>query len=275
MLLKMKKFLSCASLLVTTSGFALETKPWLNNVYEFDFETAFSYAHFNKVQGASRQLTSPVNNRDLLLDFGFTPFPSFDIRVEGEFGKTNYVNWALRSGALQMRYQLMDDISGAPLSLLFGLNIRGATHHFLRDVSTPYAAEFNAEITCSAGKEWSDGISWQMRTYGYATLGQGNRGYPWTHELFVWEYNLYDTHRFGLFAEGDFGFGNKHHVDVKKFAGWGKYQHQSIDLGFSYGYKIGIWGILKATYAYRVFAHNYPEHVNFVSLSYSIPFSLF
>ena len=114
-----------------------------------------------------------------------------------------------------------------------------------------------------------------MRTYGFATLGQANRGYPWTHELFVWQYNLEDTHRFTLFAEGDFGFGNKHHVNVKRFDGWGKYQHQSIDLGLSYGYKVGVFGIFTASYAHRVFAHNYPEHVNFFTLSYCIPFSLF
>ena len=125
--------------LLTNSSFALETKPWLNEVYEFDFQSAFSYSRFNKVQGASKQLEAPLNNRDLLVDFGFTPASSVDIQIEGEFGKTNNVNWALRSGALQMRYQLLDDIAGDCCSLMLGVNIRGATHHFLRDVSTPYA----------------------------------------------------------------------------------------------------------------------------------------
>ena len=67
--------------------------------------------------------------------------------MEGEFGKTNDVNWAARSGAIQARYGLLDDIAGDPVSLVIGLILRGATHHFLRDVSTPYAAEFNAELT--------------------------------------------------------------------------------------------------------------------------------
>ncbi len=263
------------SLTIAFPALALETKPWFDEVYEFHFESAFSFSRFNRVQGASRQLKSPLNNWDLLVDFGFTPSSKWDMQIEGEFGKTSRVNWALRSGAAQLRYQLLDDIAGDPLSLVLGVNIRGATHHFLRDVSTPYAAEFNAEATWAAGKEWSDNGLWTMRLYGFGTLGQANRGYPWTHQLFVFQYNLEDTHRFTLYTEGNVGFGGRQHVDVKHFNGWGKYQHQSIDLGFSYGYKLSVFGIFSFTYAHRIFAHNYPEHLNFFALSYSIPFSLF
>ncbi len=262
-------------LLLSSSGFAMEAKPWLGDVYAFDFQAAFSYSRFNKVEGASKQLSAPLNSRDILLDLGFTPSPSFDIQIEGEFGKTSDVNWALRSGAVQTRLQLLDDISGDPVSLTLGLILRGAPTHFLRDVSTPYAAQFNAELTCALGKEWSQGPDWTMRTYGFAALGQANRGYPWTRELLAWEYNLGDVHRFTVFEEGNFGFGGKQHVNVEHFQGWGKFQHQSIDLGLSYGYKISVYGILTATYAHRVFAHNFPEHVNFFMISYWIPFSLF
>jgi hypothetical protein len=270
-----KSVSSLAFLVLTSSLFALETKPWFGDAYASYFQSAFCYSRFNKVEGASKQLSTPLNNRDLVFDLGFTPGASLDVQVEGEFGKTSHVNWAFRSGALQARYQMLDDISGDPVSLTWGLTFRGATHHFLRDVSTPYAAEFNTELTCAVGKEWSSEGFWTMRGYGFAAIGQANRGYPWTRELFVWQFNINDTHRFSLFAEGDFGFGNKQHVNVKHFNGWGKFQHQSIDLGLSYGYKIGIYGTLTASYAHRVFAHNFPEHVNFFTLAYFIPFSLF
>ncbi|MBS0603996.1 MAG: hypothetical protein JSS60_03045 [Verrucomicrobia bacterium] len=271
----MKRSLLSAFVVLTCPSFALETKPWFGDKYAFNFEGSFAYSRFNKVEGASKQLSAPLNNRDILLDLGFTPYEFFDMQIEGEFGKTNDVNWALRSGALQARFQLLDDISGDPVSLAFGVIFRGAPDHFLRDVSTPYAAEFNTELTCSVGKEWSENGVWTMRTYGFAAIGQANRGYPWTRELLVWQYNLKDTHRFTFFGEGDFGFGNRQHVNVDHFRGWGKFQHQSIDLGLSYGYKIGFYGILTASYAHRVFAHNFPEHVNFFMLSYCLPFSLF
>jgi hypothetical protein len=270
----MRILFSFAFLWATISSFALETKPWFGDVYAFEFQSIFSYSRFHKVQGASRQLSAPLNNRDLVLDLGFTPCAAFDFQVEGEFGKTNTINWNLRSGAVQARYQMLDDISGDPVSLVFGGILRGATHHFLKDVSTPYAAEFNIELTCSVGKEWSEQGVWMMRTYGFVALGQANQGYPWARGAYLWQYNLDDTHRFTLFADADCGFGNKQHVNVRHFSGWGRFQHQSIDLGLSYGYKIGLYGVITASYAHRVYAHNFPEHVNFFALAYTLPFSL-
>ncbi len=271
----MKSFLLSAFLLLSTPAFTLEVKPWLGDKFAFTFESAFIYSRFNKVEGASKQLSRPLNNRDILFDLGYTLSSDFDVQLETEFGKTNDVNWALRSGALQARFQFLDDIIGDPVSLTLGVILRAAPDHFLKSVSTPYAAEFNTELTCSVGKEWSEEGAWTMRTYSLTALGQANRGYPWLRELLVWQYNLHDTHRFTFFGEGDFGFGGKQHVNVKHFRGWGKYQHQSIDLGLSYGYKISVYGVLTASYAHRIFAHNFPEHVNFFLLSYCFPFSIF
>jgi hypothetical protein len=263
------------ALCLTSSGWTLETKPWLGNVYEFELQSAFAYSVFNKVEGASVQLRHPLHNRVIALDLGLTPSGQFDFQIEGEFAKVESINWGLRSGAVQGRFQFLDDISGDPVSLVMGLNVRGAPHRFLKSVSTPYASEFNLEITGAVGKEWSKEGQWTMRGYGFAAIGMGNRGYPWTRELLVWQQQWQNTHRLTLFAEGNIGFGPKQHVNVRHFNGWAKVQHQSIDLGLAYGYQLSVYGLLSATYAYRVFAHNFPEHVNFFMLSYCLPFSLF
>ncbi len=260
---------------LTSSAYALEAKPWIGNAYEFELLTAFSYYRFHKVEGASVQLTSPLNTYVLLVDLGFAPSPVIDFQLEGEFAQSHPNNWAMRSTALQARYQMLDDISGDPVSLTVGLNVRAAPHHLLTNVSTPYASELNFELTGSVGKEWSQDGCWNMRAYGMAAIGQANRGYPWMRDLFVWQYNLQDTHRFTVFAESNFGFGGKQHVNVKHFNGWAKVQHQSIDIGLAYGYKMGVYGLLTAAYAYRLFAHNYPQRVNFFMISYCLPFSLF
>jgi hypothetical protein len=264
-----------AGLILACPVCALDTKPWLNDVYEFEFQSAFTYSHYRKVQGASVQLKHPSNDKDILLDLGFVPSQSVDMQAEMEFAQTPRENWGTRSGALQVRYQWLDDIAGDPVSFVTGLTIRGVTGRSLRDVSTPYASNANFELTFSMGKEWSDGEFWTMRTYGMAAIGMANRSYPWTRELFVWQRNWANRHRLTLFAEGDFGFGGKQHVDVRHFHGWGKVQHQSIDLGVGYGYHTQLWGTFTASYAYRVFAHNFPERVSFLMMAYTIPFSFF
>jgi hypothetical protein len=265
----------CGLLCLACPSFALETMPWLGNQYEFDFQSAFTYSRYRKVQGASVQLKSPSNDYDLLLDLGFTPFSVFDMRAELEFAETPRQSWNWRSVAIQGRFQWLDDISGDPISLTTGFNFRGVPHHSLSDVSCPYASYANYELTVSAGKEWSKEGMWTMRTYAFATAGIANHGSPWTQELLVWQFNWEDTYELSFFAVGDFGFGGKQHVDVRHFNGWGKFQHQSIDLGLAYGHQISVYGMLTVSYAYRVFAHNFPERVNFFTLAYYLPFSLF
>lgn len=270
----MKKLVT-GFLLLSSSASALETQPWLGNKYEFDFETAFIYSRWRTVEGAATQLGGVSNNYDLFLDLGFTPEANCDFRAELEFADTRQMNFNWRSVAIQGRYQWLDDISGDVVSLTTGLNLRGVPDRALRDVACPYASNANLEFTASVGKEWSTDGAWKMRTYGYATIGMANKGYPWTHEMAVFQYNWKNTHALFLYALGYFGFGNEQHVHVHHFDGWGNVQHQSIDLGFTYRYKFNVWGTLSLFYAYRVFAHNYPEHVNFVGVAYRIPFSLF
>ncbi len=257
------------------SAFTLQTKPWLGNKYEFDLESVFIYSRYRKVEGASRQLTRPSNDYDLFFDVGFTPYSTMDVRAEIELAETPRQNFNWRSAAIQARYQWLDDISGDPISFTTGVNVRAVPHHSLRDVSCPYASYANYELTAAVGKEWSQEGDWVMRTYGYASIGIANHGSPWSQALATWQFNWQDTHALFLFGLGDFGFGDKQHVNVHHFNGWGKFLHQSVDVGIVYRYCTGIWGAISVSYAYRVFAHNFPEHVNFFAVAYTLPFSLF
>ncbi len=262
-------------LALTAPAFSLETMPWLGDQYEFDLESSFTYSRYRKVQGASKQIKGPSNDYDLLFDLGYTVYPDLDARIELELAETPRQPFNWRSAAFQIRYQWLDDIAGDPLSVTTGFNFRGVPHHALRDVSCPYASYANFELTVALGKEWSKGQMWTMRTYGWASMGIASRGLPWSQQLAMYQINVDDVHEFSFFAFGDLGFGGKQHVDVHRFNGWGEFQHQSIDLGAAYGYEFTIWGKLTATYAYRVFAHNFPERVNFFTLNYTLPFSLF
>lgn len=256
------------------AGQSLETKPWLGTPYEFVFDSAFTYSRYSKVQGASKQLKSPSNDYDVLFDFGVAASPRWDFQGELELAETPRQPFNVRSGAIQARFQPWDDISGDPLSCTIGMNFRMVTNHSRRDVSSPYAGNYNFEVTGALGKEWSEGGFWTSRAYAFASVGIAERGLPWTRALLVWQKNIADTHRFTLFSTGLFGFGQKQHVNVRHFQGWGNFHHQSIDVGGSYGYHFGTYGTLSVSYAYRVFARDFPERVNFATISYDIPFSI-
>jgi hypothetical protein len=254
---------------------SLEVTPWFHEIYEFDVEAAFAYRWFSKVEGACVQPSSTIHDRDFIADLGFTPFELFDVRLEGEIARVDSINWGLRSGALQTRLGLLDDIAGDPLSVTLGLDLRGVRGRFLTTVATPYASEFNLELMCSLGKEWAHREHWMARTYGTVYVGQGNRGYPWTRAIVAVDYRPVFPVHLSLFSESYVGFGGKQCVDVNHFHGWAPFQHQSVDVGASCGFHLGVYGTLTASYAYRVFAHNYPEKVNALIASYTLPFSIF
>jgi hypothetical protein len=261
--------------LALISAEALETKPWLGEAYACRAGTWFSYEWFPRVQGASVQLPHSEQSRNVGLRAGMTCFPALDVELEGEWGQTNFVNWSLRSVALQMRGRLLNDLIGDPCSLVLGVTLRVAPTHLLRDVSTPYAAQGNAEVTLACGREYGDGALWTVRTYGWLALGQANRGYPWLRPLWIGEWQWRERHRLALLLSGAVGFGGQQGVDVHHFTGWAPYQYRSIDLGARYALKLGTWGALSVEYARRLFAHNYPMQSNHVIATYSMPFSVF
>jgi hypothetical protein len=169
----------------------------------------------------------------------------------------------------------MNDVCGDPLSWTTGLSVRGVTRHSLKDVSCPYSSDVNFELNTALGKEWSQGPYWTTHLWGLLGAGIANHGSPWVRALAVCEKNWNDRHRAGLFAEGYFGFGELEHVSIQHFDGWGKYHHQSVDVGIDYRYHTDTWGEFTLAYTRRVYAHVFPEHVNFFTIMYQVPFSFF
>jgi hypothetical protein len=271
------KIFTCLLLLfgLNASAQALYTKPWLGNVYELEWQGAFTYSRFHKVADAAVQLKHPFNSRFYLMDLAFTASAVFDMQAEIEFADTSRQSFEWQSVALQGRYLWLNDIIGDPCSLITGVNARAVHRHSLHDPSCPYHYEYNFELTTAIGKEYSNEGDWTMRTYGLGGIGIANQGSPWLRALGVWQINRNDRHRFNLGINGYFGMGHKRHVNVNHFNGWAHVHHQSIDLSAGYEYHMQIWGTVGLQYAYRIFANSFPEHVNFITLFYRLPFSFF
>jgi hypothetical protein len=254
---------------------ALPQKPWLGNLYEFFFDGCYIFSYYDHVANGRPGAHHHSRDNTLFLGLGFTPSPAWDAYVEIEQASTTRQNYNWRSVALQGRYLFLDDIAGDPVSLAAGLSMRGVHHLSLRDISCPYAAEFNLEGNLAAGREWSCGPFWQIRTYGYGALGVAQRGAPWTRLFFSFEGNYQNHQRYQLFVNSIFGFGDKNYVPVDHFHGYANIHHQSVDIGFAYRYHTDIWGTITLEYAYRLYAHAYPARQSAFTFWYHLPFSLF
>jgi len=250
-------------------------EPWFTDLYELQLIPEFSYFRYTEVNHASSQLKTPSNNYLFSVDLGATATEYFSADVEVEFLNTPQHPFNFLSGAVQGRFQWMDDVVGDPVSLVTGISVRGVPHFWLTDLSCPYHGEINTELSIATGREWSQGPYWRFHLFGYGALGIANIGAPWSRLIGSFQTNWRDTHELNLFANGYFGFGGIHEIHPKHFHGYSSIHHQSIDLGAGYSFLFTLWGKLSLDYAYRVFARSYPERVNTLTLSYQLPFSPF
>jgi hypothetical protein len=254
-------------------GSAVEVQPWLGSVYEFHFLGSYAYSRFNKVQGGVPQLTSPFNVNLAYLGLDLTFAPEWAIDGDLQFADTTQMDFNFRTAALQLRYLWMDDLVGDPISITTGVNARATPTWALHDISCPSRSNVDFEVNCSVGKELEASPSWLFRLWASGIIGQGIAGSPWVAAIAAIETNIREQHKLALFAVGNNGFGRHSHVFVNHFDGYGRVRYKSIDLAVRYGYRLGVWGTIRAEYAHRFLAKAYPSEVNTWAISYLLPFS--
>jgi hypothetical protein len=262
-------------LITPLSLFALDQVPWFCTLWEFTLTPKYTYSRYPRVQNGVPPQQHPSNDHLLAFDLAVSPSPDWQVDGEIEFADTPIQSMGFRSGAFQAKYRWLDDLIGDPVSLTTGAVIRGVSSHSLRDVSCPYHSHFNMEVNAVVGREWDHGFDWRVRIFSGGALGMGNRGYPWASGFGVVEGQIRSKHRLGFSIGASFGMGPHRKVDVDHFNGYAFIHHQNVDVGVRYTYVIPIWGHLSLSYARRVFARSFPEKVNFLTVEYRLPFSLF
>jgi len=260
----------CLPLLVV----ALEMQPWFAEVYEFHLLSSYTYSRFNHVQGGVPQLDAPFNVNLLYFDLDFPPAPEWSIDADLQFADTTQQSFNFRTTAFQVRYLWLDDIIGDKVSLCTGGSLRFTPSYALHDVSCPSRTNADFEVNFSIGKEFEVRENWLFRMWGFGAVGHGISGAPWVRATVALETNIDDTHKLALYGEGNNGYGRHARVHTNDFDGYGRIRTKSIDLGLRYGYQLGVWGTLRIEYARRFLAKAAPAHINAVTVSYLLPFSL-
>jgi len=260
--------------LIPFGAFALEVQPWFGDVYEFHLLSSYSYGRFHKVQNSRPHYDQLFQSNLIYEGLDFSPSPEWSIDADLQLAATTAMNFNFRSSAIQARYLWFDDIIGDKVSLATGGSMRVTSTPALHDVSCPSRANVDFELNFSFGKEFEASEAWLLRLWAYGAVGQGIRGSPWVHAIASIETNVNDRHKFALWADGTNGYGRHTHIDVNHFDGYAKVRNKSIDLGFRYGYRVGVWGTVRFEYTRRVLAKTCPEQVNTWTFAYLLPFSI-
>jgi hypothetical protein len=252
---------------------ALEQQPWFGSVYEFHFLGEYSYSQFDRVASGFPQLTKPAHSKVVSWGLDFTLAPEWAVDADLQFADTTQMNFNFRSAALQGRYLWFDDLVGDPISLSTGGNFRVTADESLRDISCYSRSNLDFEMNLSLGKEFEANPALLFRLWAFTAIGQGIVGSPWVRAIAAIETNIAEQHMLGIFAKGVDGFGGRRTVSIDHFNGYGKIRYKSVDVALRYGYRLGVWGSLRAEYAHRFLSKAYPENTNTWSISYLLPFS--
>jgi len=253
-------------------GFVVD--PWYTPLAEFQLRPSYTYRTYPNVNRA--QNPSHYSSDDHLLDLnlGVQVWENWDVQLEADFSDTRKLDFGTQLVGAQLRYLFLNDVAGDPISLSVGGQFFYVPTRNMRDPSSPYHAQGNAELGVAVGKEIAESYDWLFRFYGFLGVGMANRGSPWVRPLVSAAFNLKGCHQFRAFSEGYFGFGYRHHVDITRLNGYGKIFHQSIDIGASYRYLFRIWGSIGVQYTYRLYAKAFPERVQQFLIEYRFPFSI-
>lgn len=259
-------------LTMTSLASATDLKPWFPRYLEF--QSYFTYLHqqYCKVNEGTRSIY--WRSKDDFYSAGLElAYDDFCGELEFTFSGTKRHHLGPDNAKATLRYQVLDDIIGDPVSLVAGVTVTQVFALSLKDISTFHHGGIEGEFHLSVGKECADWDVWSSRWWVVGGIGVGDHGSPWIHGEIAWEKNWCDRHRVRLYSVGIYGLGDEN-LDVFQFDGYGDIQHQSIDVGAMYRYTFDCEGSLSVGYAYRVHARNCPKEVNIYYVTYDYPFGI-
>jgi len=254
-------------------GMATELKPWFGNDYEVELRATLLQQTYNKVEVPDSKSFKHSENDGFMTLSAAYPFG----RYCGEFEATGALTRHQRCGwdnfRLTGRYQWLNETEGDPFSIVTGLTFTEPYSRALHDISSFHHGHIEGEAHLSFGKKYGYPTTNQYRFRWWNVVGFGisDVGSPWVRGDAACEYNHEETHQLRTFINTLWGMG-KNNIREHHFKGYGKIRHKSVDVGIRYGYTTECWGTLSIQYARRVFAYNFPENANLVSLEYYLPF---
>ena len=252
---------------------AFDQQPWLGEFLEFEFRPAYTWRHYSDVDNGFNPRKHSSTDQAIELELAVA-LTKWDVQIGMNFADTEEHEWSYLSTAGYVRYLILDDIAGDPVSWTVGALLRSVNGHMLDDVSIPYHAHLNLELITAMGKEWSNLYAWLMRSFAVFGAGIGNRGALYLIGELHFAGNVHEIHTVEVFADSLWGLGGRKDVNVRRFHSYANIGHHNIDLGALYRYHFNFWGSIALSYAYRVYARSFPEDAHTLRAEYRLPFSV-
>lgn len=268
----MRQYYLLSMLFACSSLAGADLKPWFPRYLEIQSSAAYWHQQYNAVSegGGSKKWKSNDDFFHLALE---ASYESLCGELEGTLASTKRRHFGADNVSATLRYQLLDDIIGDPVSLVAGATVSQVFSQALKDVSVFHHGRIEGELHLSVGRESTSWEVWTSRWWGVGAVGVGDHGSPWLRGEFAWEKNWCNTQFLRFYAMVLGGLG-ENSLNVYDFDGYGPIAHRSIDVGAMYRYTFPYGTTLSVAYARRLYAKNCPEKTNCYYFAYDYPFGL-
>lgn len=261
-------------LLAPITLFSLETNPWIGALFEIETHFSLFYQNFDRVASSSSSFRYSSNDFFPMIGAGVAIAEDFAFDIEFTGASTRRQAADLDNIAFGMRYVMLDDVAGDPMTVTLGLNIIKAFDSALKDIASFHHGKFEGEWTLAFGKEVAHGELWCSRFWTLVAFGLGDHGSPWYRANAAWENRFVERHIGRFFVNTLWGSGKSVLKSRRHFHGYGPIHHQSVDVGFRYTYENEYFGNVALEYFFRPFARSFPSHVNGIVASVEMALAL-
>ena len=267
----MKKLILC---LLCAYGFAFDSKPWLDPIFETQFRLSYTYQFYNHIKTSKGSMRLKTKDNYFDASLAMTVWPDIEIGLFLSAVKTSRKALFLDSFQALVKYQLLDDCVGDFVSFtLFGKLI-APYKRAIKNFGRFYHSFFEGVVGFSVGKEFSKGARFTNRLWFSLGLGIPNRGSAYSIGQFEWEYNIKDLFHLFVLSNANFGLGDQKLIFLTGFDGYRHLRYRAIDIGGGIKVFFGTYGNLTVSYLRRVYTHFAPQ-TNQLVFVYHLPFSLF
>lgn len=253
---------------------ATQLKPWFGNVFEFEARATYFAQNFENMDTGLGPQYYNSNDNFGALSLATNIWGNWNVELEVVAGETRAHSFNFDSALLTGRFLVLDDVIGDPVSLTVGITAIQTNRISLYDPARFHHGFLGAEFHAAVGRETVCGARWNRRWWVVGAVGTADIGSPWMRGDAFYEFQLKCQSSLELGVRTLWGFGDDNILLLEDFAGYGPIAHRSVDLGVAYIYRFDIWGSLRLEYRHRVYAHNFPEQVNFFLVEYLYPFGL-
>lgn len=246
--------------------FATELRPWFGPTFQPEIRASYHFQYYPQPFGGETLHSG-------ILSGLISPWPTWSTELEFAITDSTQRGFFFDYGKWTVRYLLMDDVVGDPVSMTVGGSLTFPSATSIRDIGTFHLGSVNLELHTAIGKEITCGYDWAWRMWALGAIESSFQSWPHVNGRLVVERNLRDRHHFQLALLGEVALSGRSLPPPRFFPGYAKIQTRYLDIEGCYTYLIPFSWQIKICYAYRLAAKNTPRRLHSVLITLFYPLS--